>query len=621
MHSQAGLSLMTCAPTDRPLQNFFISLDSYIVKKPHRNRALYLLCNFVQSQPPHLHLVIQTPLFGNILQSLQKDSSTATIAVGLVALIMLLPYMPSAMVTYLPTLFNIYARLLFWDRDRLFDPEHTEIDVDADAHNGTSWEKSLFNPDYDGSSIPHLVHYFNILYGLYPINFMDYIRKPQRYLRHANNEEDIDVQASEVRDRSESFRQAHLLHPNFYHLTIESEKTDLSRFIKNEADEVLADCHALLTMERTNHGALRNSSPWPGYESSMPTEEFMQGGQENHVRRSSAASDVAPARGAVSPTLQCPLSVKQESGLDQSSLANDSVPSLSLSHQEAELEEDQRVTRSTHSSNPQLQACAPSRSPGTAGQVAQLRQRNLLLQNDLQFEMYIKQQHMTHIGELRRKQVRQAATEAETQNLVMGNRNMRHRLEESKKAEARIKKESDSRRNMAKKWETDLSTRLKTLREEQKKWSSAENLLKQDLETARADCERLRQLVEAAEERRLKAEQDLEAVDISTDELDRLKKEVERLSVSEREYQGKKLTMQSAIDGAAQAEMRAAQMASDMEAREEQLLQTKSFYDAQILDLNTRLSEAVRSDENKPNVEIKSALEGALAASQAKQSE
>ncbi len=74
---------------------------------------------------------------------------------------------------------------------------------------------------------------------------MDYIRKPQRYLRHANNAEDIDVQATEIRDRSGRFRQFHLLHPNFYNLTIESEKTDFSRWLKSDAHEVLVDCLAL----------------------------------------------------------------------------------------------------------------------------------------------------------------------------------------------------------------------------------------------------------------------------------------------------------------------------------------------------------------------------------------
>ncbi len=46
---------------------------------------------------------------------------------------------------------------------------------------------------------------------------------------------------------------------------------------------------------------------------------------------------------------------------------------------------------------------------------------------------------------------------------------------------------------MSKKWETDLSTRLKNLREEQKKWASAKDDLERELSMARSECERLRE--------------------------------------------------------------------------------------------------------------------------------
>ncbi|KAG7106244.1 Tuberous sclerosis 1 protein like [Verticillium longisporum] len=138
--------------------------------------------------------------------------------------------------------------LLFWDNERTGTVEAASEDNDARSLTSASgWEASTFCAESDDLEIRHLASYFTILYGMYPLNFTDYIRKPQRYLRHANAAEsdEVDVQPTEIRDRSERFRQSHLLHPNFYTLTIDSEKTDLGRWLNCEPAELVADCMAL----------------------------------------------------------------------------------------------------------------------------------------------------------------------------------------------------------------------------------------------------------------------------------------------------------------------------------------------------------------------------------------
>ncbi len=157
----AGSGSREITSTDIVSQSFMIALDAFVLKRDTRNQALTLLTEFIRSQPPHLHLVLQTPLFGNILHSLQKDSSTTTAALALVALNMLLPYIPSSLVPFLPTLFNIYARLLFWDRDKSYAVAHTEREVEIEAPGlPSTWEESYLNPDHDPYSIPHLSTYF-----------------------------------------------------------------------------------------------------------------------------------------------------------------------------------------------------------------------------------------------------------------------------------------------------------------------------------------------------------------------------------------------------------------------------------------------------------------------------
>lgn len=189
-------------------REFFTVLNDFFVQNKYRTGVITLLSEFFHNQPPHLHLIIKTPLFESLLRCLQLDSSTTVVSLALTCLTMLLPNMPGSIVPYLPPLFSIYARVLFWDR------EHTPADdfTSTATHSEQSsmhqdWEKCTYPAEADSKlAEPNLLRYFNVLYGLYPLNFMDYIRKPQRYLRHANASDDVEVQPSEIRDRSEKFR-------------------------------------------------------------------------------------------------------------------------------------------------------------------------------------------------------------------------------------------------------------------------------------------------------------------------------------------------------------------------------------------------------------------------------
>lgn len=642
--------------------------------KEYRNRCLNLLCEFVQSQPPHLHLVLQTPLFENILRSLQYDDSTTTVSLGLVSLFMLLPNMPSSLVPYLPTLFNIYARLLFWDRDRSFAAQHAAQHAQWGSETrgaaDPSWDKCPFDNDLDGNSIHHLSAYFTILYGLYPINFLDYIRKPQRYLRHANNAEYIDVQATEIRERSERFRRCHLLHPNFYQLTIESEKSDFSRWIKSEPAEVITDCMNLCipvdsavgpdvedeltsppahepiisppiisppdtgdnnsglgipllsssvtgTVPPARHDA-KSSDPRHGSFASSSTNDSGAHLSLDLARKTSQSSrpstlaslEARPRESADSPTIPPTLITSPsrtqlqdminsnkviKTSLHQS-LDNASVPSLALSHTDSSIMAERQYLQLQGPPNP---ANSYPSQPDPHTQIAVLQRQNLLLQNDLNFERYMKQQHMTHIGELRRKMLREAATEAETQNLIMANRSLKHQLSETKKAESRIKKESENRRNMATKWEAQLSARLRNLREEHKRWTAAENSLKAELQDAKTECERLRKLVRDAEAQHVRAQQDGEAFEVRGEEIRRLKEEVARLAASERRYQGFEMRMKGAMEEAAGAEARAEERVMEVTAREGQLKAESEGYEREIERLRHKVADLEKKKDKE----------------------
>ncbi|KAI0888944.1 Hamartin protein-domain-containing protein [Annulohypoxylon maeteangense] len=653
-------------------------LDQYVAKKTYRARALSFLAFFVQSQPPHLHLILQTPLFNNLINCLQIDTSTTIVSLALTALTMILPHMPSSLVPHLPTLFNIYARLLFWERE-LSSQVATEIDQERRlSPNTLAWEKLAYSPDFDDTAIPQLLHYFTILYGLYPINFMDYIRKPQRYLRHAEvpDADDIEVQPTEIRDASERFRQCHLLHENFYTLTIDSEKDNFGRWIKSEPSEVVADCVALCQagealpnqgiVDAINIGASEKDepekdghdsallsgsypfgvsfSPFPGDNRRNTGSTFAESitssrKQSVIVRQSSIGSyhsnrDVSSPRpsglGNESPTLSRQLvqsgSQTQlqdlinsnkviKSGLHQS-MANDSVPSLALSHHDSISDrQGSQLQPSSQLGN------TSSPTDSISAQIAHLQRQILLLYNDLTFERFMKQQHLTHMGALRRRHVREAASEAETQNLIIQNRQLKQRLKDAKDSETQAKKESEKSRTLSKKWEADLTTKLRGLREEQKKWNAEGDTLRTELDAAKGESERLRLLVCEAEVRELDLKQNMQSVEINVGELVRLREEVQRLAECERNYHAKETERQNMATHAAEAEGRAEMLEMKLKAHDSDIQKTHEMYKSQIAELNARLQGALKTGTGHRSEALKTQLENTLAANREQQTE
>ncbi|ORY63183.1 Hamartin protein-domain-containing protein [Pseudomassariella vexata] len=659
-------------------KDFMTMLDKCMVKQEWRVRALYLMADFIQHQPPHLHQVLHTPLFGTLIKCLQLDTSTTIVSLALTVLTMVLPHMPSSLVPQLPTLFNIYARLLFWEREL----SATEFGLETETErrlpsNSGSWEKRVYSPEFDDTAIPHLLNYFTILYGLYPINFMDYIRKPQRYLRHAEvpNADDIEIQPTEIRHASERFRQCHLLHENFYTLTIESERTDFGRWIKSEPAEVVADCMALCqpTEPAPMPGApilsVKDNTDRDGYESALLSSSFPAGlslvganpgenwrntqstpfdstpssrVQSALIRQSSQSSrqshrdssSTRPSRnGGDSPTLPAQLTSSGsythlqdminsnkviKSGLHQS-LANDSVPSLALSHHDSTSERPpSHMQPIMPPASTPLSTTEHSEEPN----IRHLYRQILLLHNDLTFERFMKQQHLTHMGALRRRQVREAASEAETQNLIMANRHLKQRLEEAKKNETQVKKDSEKSRTLAKKWEADLSAKLRAIRDEQKKWLSEGDSLRRDLDAAKTEAENLRQLVCDAEVKELGWKQSMQAVEANASELERLRKEVKRLTVIERTLQAKETEREASMTRAAEADSRSEMLKMKLEARDAELRQTHNLYQSQIVVLNAKLHDALKNGEEQRNFDaINHQFESTLAASRAQQGE
>lgn len=665
-------------------QDLLTTIDKFFVQRKSRILALSLLCEFFRHQPPHLHQMLQTPLFDDLLRCLQIDTSTRAISLAMTALVMFLPHIPKSSSQHLPALFNIYSRMLFWDKERrLVEPpaqkggdneDDKDSEKEASRPEKGKWEKLAQLLESDDEIVPELLHYFTFLYGLYPINFMSYIRKPQRYLRHAKfpGADDLDIDPIDIQQRSEPFRQVHLMHPNFFKLTIESELTDKNRWQRSAAPDVVAECMALYVPSEDGYehvprprGPVKKAEPnadipdqplldsepisnvpsrvtsWRDVRPAavLSPEDYRSSSGLSLRRKISQTSQSMPSI-ADSPTLppseypDSPTIMPQRIGSPANQLSdilhsqistrrsldhaftNDSVTSLHAygsndpSHVNNFLDS---LTRETIPRSPSLRP-----STGTTGlKVAYLHREIQLLKNDLNFERYLKQQHLSHIGRIRRQQIREARVEAETQHLMNYNRGLKAKLTEAKRVNAQMRKETDKSKAHARKWEADLTAKLRVLREAQKKWTREREKLIDDLAISRDTNSKLEILIIETERRATEADQTVKSVKSNLDELERLRKDVDvmskkivKLEVGERDGERAQERAEAALNRVHLLEL-------ELGARDSELAKARAAFEAELENFRNRddTSSSSRSEDSEKAKLSHVFLDTAMAAS------
>jgi solute carrier family 25 (mitochondrial carrier protein), member 16 len=609
---------------------------------------------------------------------------------------MFLPHIPNDIATHLPSLFNIYCRILFWDRERELQilppeaqPDHGDPEKHAAQANETKddpeWEKLSYSFESDNETVPGLLYYFTFLYGLYPINFMSYIRKPERYLRHANfhSRYDVEVQPTEIRQRSEPFRHAHILHQNFYTMTIESELTDLNRWMNSEASDVIAACTALYRpfsqglnsqegpsgtgghpvvtettivngdssdqplLARTDEGmddfrrvsSDAPSASWRNTTSTIvntPDESRRQSSAERKPSQSTSMPIAdSPTLGPLemqtdSPTLppQLLLTDSQErleraqmfqGGLQQSLPNESQISFISSQHREPSIADSYLQSMEKHQA-PRSPSLHPSPTEGDSA-IASLRRELMLLKNELNFERYLKQQHLSHIGQLRRKHVKQATVEAETQNLINSNKMLRIKLDEAKNTAIQLKRESEKSRTHSKKWEAELTVKLRALREEQRKWKEETEAMRRDLESSQASNDEYKLLIVKREAEALASRQKVQSIEGNVDEIERLHAEVEKLTRLLRTYEAREAQIERAKAKEELALTKVEILEMKLKARENELELAKRTADREMDALKMELEETRRDMQDRMPQNFQLMLDNALAVSRSRLTE
>jgi hypothetical protein len=473
------------------------------------------------------------------------------IELTLVVLIMFLPHICGTLTSehHLPKLFLVYCRILCWDKlrsneEKDEDSEDDESEEEGEGHDESeqAWEQVQDSIDYPGSSPPTLMHYFTFLYGLFPLNFMSFVRKPRKYLKSVNfpSARDFDLDQDLIHSRTEPYRRMHLLHPGIFTTTREDELSE-NRWLKSDPADVVTECMDLCVGVSST---LEDPGPPPN--AALPSVPEMPTKFSLDDQDSTTVHDSDESRRNTLPAMH--ISLNEVADIDEPyelprnksiksmtsiiSMASpllkgrDMMDSPTLPPIKDIRKQDFTNVLGTTSRQPLAhQPSLDSFAQTVAGQnssashdsqnqtMASLQREIMLLRNDLNFERYLKSQHLTHIGQLQRKHIKEATAEAETQNLINTNKTLKARLAKADDMYAQLKKETLKSRNTSKKWENELNGRVRTYKDTAKTLQRDEGNLRFELQNTQADYEQLKKIVERAEADQLKARQRTKALE------------------------------------------------------------------------------------------------------------
>ncbi|XP_056288508.1 TSC complex subunit 1b isoform X2 [Pseudoliparis swirei] len=171
--------------------------------------TLTLLGHVIRKQPSWIHKIARYPLLLSLLKCLKTDTDVVVLITGVLVLITLLPMIPQAGKQHLWEYFDIFGRLASWN---LKNPGHVSEVYLIHLH----------------ASVYSLFHR---LYGMYPCNFVSYLRS------HYSMKENMETFEEVVKPMLEHVR----IHPELVTGTKDHE-LDPARWKKYEIHDIVIEC-------------------------------------------------------------------------------------------------------------------------------------------------------------------------------------------------------------------------------------------------------------------------------------------------------------------------------------------------------------------------------------------
>nr|XP_057920244.1 TSC complex subunit 1b [Doryrhamphus excisus] len=184
-------------------------MNECMTKQSCRLPTLTMLGHVIRKQPSWIHKIARYPLLLSLLKCLKTDTDVVVLITGVLVLITLLPMIPQAGKQHLWEYFDIFGRLASWN---LRNPGHISEVYLIHLH----------------ASVYSLFHR---LYGMYPCNFVSYLRS------HYSMKENMETFEEVVKPMLEHVR----IHPELVTGTKDYE-LDPTRWKKYEIHDIVIEC-------------------------------------------------------------------------------------------------------------------------------------------------------------------------------------------------------------------------------------------------------------------------------------------------------------------------------------------------------------------------------------------
>ncbi|XP_067868193.1 TSC complex subunit 1b isoform X2 [Heterodontus francisci] len=236
-------------------------LNECMGKSVTRLSAVTLLGHVIRREPTWIHKLFRAPVLVSLLKCLKTDTEVVVLTTGVLVLIILLPMIPQAGKQHLLDLFEIFGRLAAWNLRKPGQvPEVYLIHLHASVY-------ALFHR----------------LYGMYPCNFVSYLRS------HYSMKENVETFEEVVKPMLEHVR----IHPELVTGTKDHE-LDPIKWKRFETHDIVIEC-AKVSLD------LKEASCEEGY-TVMP-QHFSTHTQHKHADHSSSPfSDSQSSFGSASST-------------------------------------------------------------------------------------------------------------------------------------------------------------------------------------------------------------------------------------------------------------------------------------------------------------------------------
>jgi hypothetical protein len=531
------------------------------------------------------------------------------------------------------------------DNMTMLEDDSEEEDEENDADSEQAWEQVQPSMDYPHAAPPTLMHYFTFLYGLFPLNFTSFVRKPRKYLKSLNfpGARDFDLDQDLIHSRTEPYRRLHLLHPNFFATTVEDELSE-NKWLKSDPADVVIECMDLCvavssTLEDPGPPPNAALPPVPEIPSQFTLDD--QDGTTVHDsdeswRNTQSTMNVPSSDTPDVPDVDIPPRTKSlKSAVSVKSMASPLLkgrdmmdsPTLPPTNDTKNPDMSAPSAQRLAAQQPSLDSFAQSISGNPISHqdfhnhtMASLQREIMLLRNDLNFERYLKLQHLAHIGQLQRKHIKEATAEAETQNLINTNKTLKAKLAKANELYAQLKKETLTSRSQSKKWESELSNKVRSYKESEKMWLNDEGGLRYELQRTQSDYEQLKNIVERAEAEQLKAQQRTKALEYELEDYGAIRRELETAQDKIIAFEDQRKELHTLIQerNDLRNDLEIANMR--LNSREQDRERSIKAYERRIMELESRLQSSDRTTAKPGQLpsSVQQMLDSALAASNAK---